>query len=62
MGLTDLMEYCGVGRSTAERVGNEARARVKIGRRTLYDREAIDTYIDNLPRDQEQREGLAHGD
>ena len=44
-----LMVYTGTGRDTADRIGKEAGAFRKIGRRALYDRKKIDAYLDNLP-------------
>lgn len=41
----ELMEYLGVGRSTARRFGAEAGAIVRFGRRVAYDRILIDAAI-----------------
>lgn len=46
--VKDLQAYLAVGRNTALQVGREAGALRKIGRRSLYDREVIDRYIDSL--------------
>ena len=43
-----LMVYLGVGRNTADKIGKEAGAKKKIGKRALYDREIIDRYVDSL--------------
>lgn len=42
------MEYVGLSRVTAIKFANEAGARRKYGKRTLYDRQALDKYIDNM--------------
>ena len=48
LSVTDLQAYLAVGRNTALSVGRESGALRKIGRRSLYDREAIDRYVDSL--------------
>ena len=48
MDITELSEYLAVGRNTALRFGNEARATVRIGRRVLYDRQSIDKAIERI--------------
>lgn len=45
-GIRELMEYTGLGRNSAMRLGAETGARVKIGARVLYDLRKIDAYID----------------
>lgn len=44
----ELMKMLGCGRVTAERIGIEADARIRIGRRILYNVKKIQKYIDNL--------------
>lgn len=44
--VSGLAQYCGVGRNKAFQVGKEAGAEVRLGRRLLFDRHAIDRYID----------------
>ena len=46
MSADALAAYLSVGRQTATRIGIEAGAMIKIGRRTLYDRQKINSYID----------------
>ena len=48
MGLKALMEYTGLGEKRAAQLGREAGAVVRYGTRVLYDREAVDRYIDRL--------------
>lgn len=45
LSLDGLMRYCSVGRHTAEKIGKNANAVIKIGRRVIYDREMIDAYL-----------------
>lgn len=48
--LKDLQKHLGVGRPTAEKLADEAKARCKIGTgrtgRVIYDLVKIDRYID----------------
>lgn len=49
--LLDLNECCaymGVGKGSVEKIAKETGAKVKIGRRSLYDKTTIDSYIDAL--------------
>ena len=43
-----LQSYVGLGEKRAAQLGREAGAVVRYGSRVLYDREAIDRYIDTL--------------
>ena len=43
----EVCEYLGVGRNTARQIGIDSGAVRRIGRRVLYDRKAIDAYIDS---------------
>lgn len=43
-----LKSYLCCGRPTAEKIGKESGALVRIGRRVLYDREKIDAYLNQL--------------
>jgi predicted DNA-binding transcriptional regulator AlpA len=52
----ELMEYLGVGRSTARRFGAECGAIVRFGRRIAYDREVIDAAIDQKTKRASQAE------
>lgn len=45
MGVRELCIYLSVGQSTAREIGEKAGARVKLGRRVLFDVQAIDAYI-----------------
>ena len=46
--ISALMAYLGCGRTTAEKIGTAAGARLVIGRRVLYRRDKIDAYIDTI--------------
>lgn len=48
IGVKELQAYLSIGRSTAEKIGIAAGAKRKVGRRALYDVEAIDRYVDSL--------------
>jgi len=48
IGLKALQSYVGLGEKNAAQLGREARAVIRYGTRVLYDREAIDRYIDTL--------------
>ena len=54
----ELMEYLGVGRSTARRFGAECGAIVRFGRRIAYDRIIIDAAIDTKRASQVERNTL----
>ena len=43
-----LMDTLHLGRTKAREIGRAAGARVKIGRRTLYDLAGIESYIEKL--------------
>ena len=49
--LNGLMKLLGVGRVTAEKIGKEANATFKIGRRRLYKMDKINTYLDTLTKE-----------
>ena len=53
--LKTLQSYVGLGEKRAAQLGREAGAVVRYGARILYDREAVDRYIDTLKEEQ------AHG-
>lgn len=46
MGIDELMRYTSLGRNSASEMGKLASAIVHIGKRVLYDRKKIDTWID----------------
>lgn len=48
LSLKTLQSYVGLGEKNAARLGREAGAVVRYGSRILYDREAVDRYIDTL--------------
>lgn len=48
LGTRELCTYLSVGQSTAREIGEKAGARVKLGRRVLFDVQAIDTYIEGM--------------
>lgn len=43
-----FMDYVGLGRNNAMKLGEEIGCLVKIGRRNLYDLRKADQYIDSL--------------
>jgi len=43
-----LREYTNLGRNSAMKFGEEAGAKVKIGRRVLWDLEKVNAYISKL--------------
>ena len=45
--ITELMEYLSVGRQSADKVGKEAGAIIRIGRRKLFNVKKIQAYLDN---------------
>ena len=49
LSMDALMQYTGLGRPLATKMGKDAGAYRKIGRRAVFDRKKIDEYIDNLP-------------
>lgn len=48
VGANELALLLGVGKNSAERFGNEAGAKVKIGRRTVWNMSKIQSYLDEL--------------
>ena len=46
VGVQDLADYLGLGRSKATQIGKEAQAQCKLGSRVLYDLERVDAFID----------------
>ena len=48
LGTKELCAYLSVGRGMAREIGEKSGARVKIGRRVIYDRFAIDQYVESL--------------
>lgn len=48
MDVETLRGYVNLGRNNAMKLGENAGARVKIGKRVLYDRRKIDAYLDSL--------------
>jgi len=46
--LINLQDMLCVGRNTAEEIGKNANAIIKIGRRKLYNVEKIKTYLNEL--------------
>ena len=46
--IKGLMEMCGCGRGSAEKIAAEAKAVVRIGRRKLYKVDKINAYLDSL--------------
>ena len=48
MDTEELRAYTNLGRNKALELGDEIGARVKIGKRVLWDRVKIDKYLDSL--------------
>lgn len=48
LGTRELCTYLSVGECTARNIGEKAGARVKIGRRVVFDKVAIDRYMETL--------------
>lgn len=48
LGTEELCEYLCVGQTMARNIGAQAGARVKIGRRVVFDVAAIDRYMESL--------------
>lgn len=46
-----LADFLSVGQNTARKVGQQAGARRRIGARVLYDRAAIEQYMDTAARE-----------
>ncbi len=44
----ELRSYTGLGKNKAMEIGEQIGAKVKFGRRTLWDRNKIDKYIDSI--------------
>lgn len=44
-GIDGLMQYIGLGRNRSIDVGKESGARIKIGRRVIYDLRKVDEYL-----------------
>lgn len=44
----ELSSYLGLGRCSSTDFATKIKARVKIGRRVLYDKTVIDKYLDSL--------------
>ena len=51
LGIRELMEYTSLGRNSAMQLGLDSGAKIKFGKRVLYDRHKIDRYIDMLAAD-----------
>lgn len=48
MDTEELRAYTNLGRNNAMKLGEEIGAKVKIGKRVLWDRRKIDKYLDEL--------------
>lgn len=48
MDTEELRAYTNLGRNNAMKLGEEIGAKVKIGKRVLWDKVKIDQYINNL--------------
>ena len=48
MDTTELRAYNNLGKNMATKLGIEAGAKIKVGRRTLWDKIKIDQYLNEL--------------
>lgn len=48
MDTTELRVYTSLGRNTAMNLGIKAGAKIKVGKRTLWDKVKIDQYLNEL--------------
>lgn len=48
LGISELCSYTNLGKNTAREIGIKSGAVIKYGRRVVYDRERIDTYLGSL--------------
>lgn len=48
--IKGLQSLCGVGRNTAAKIGEDAGAVIRIGRRKLYSVSKVQAYMDSLAR------------
>lgn len=48
MDTNELRAYTNLGRNMATKLGIEAGAKIKVGRRTLWDKIKIDQYLNEL--------------
>ncbi len=48
VGIGDLMQYTGLGRNRALLLGNESGAKIKVGKRAIYDLRKVDEYLSGL--------------
>ena len=46
--IDGVMEHYCIGRNTAMKIGVEANAKIKIGKRVIYDLRKIDEYLEKL--------------
>lgn len=47
-GTRELCTYLCVGQNKAREIGEKAGARIKLGKRVIFDRVAIDNYLESL--------------
>ena len=55
VGLKGLQEYSSLGKNKAAKLGELAGARVRFGRRVIYDLDKVQEYLDSL-KDREKGE------
>lgn len=48
--IRGLQSLCGVGRNTAAKIGEDAGAVIRIGRRKLYNVQLVQEYMNSLAR------------
>lgn len=53
LGINELMSYTSLGKNNAQKLGQNANAMVRFGKRVLYDRKKIDEWIDRQSENEE---------
>lgn len=51
LSMEELMRYTSLGKNTATDLAKSANAIVRVGKRVVYDRKKIDSYIDSQGQD-----------
>ncbi len=58
--IKGLMEYCSVGKNTAYKIGEDAGAVIRIGKRKLFNVRKVQEYLDRMTDSKESMEGKKH--
>lgn len=51
--INGVMEYCSVGKNTAYKIGEDAGAVIRIGKRKLFNVKKIQAYLDRMTETKE---------